>query len=260
MYSPEDVLDTMRKLSIMAGEEILKQYQQEIQVEYKEDQSPVTTADKAANAIIVKGLQNAFPRIPVLAEESADDLTRLGKRYCFVVDPLDGTKEFIKKNGEFTVNIALVEEGKPIAGVIYVPVLGELYFAGRGIGAYSIMKGQQKPIAVSKRIGDIRLAKSRTYHAPELDKLIENNHITNIVIAGSAYKGCILARGDVEVYYHFGRTMEWDTAAMEILVTEAGGLFSGMDGRAFTYNKQNTENPTGFFALNREENALVNDF
>ena len=115
------LLDVMKRLALIAGEEILKQYNQEIQVEYKEDHSPVTTADKAANEIIVTGLKSAFPGIPVLAEESADDLSRLGQRTCFIVDPLDGTREFIKKNGEFTVNIALAENGKPTAGVIYVP-------------------------------------------------------------------------------------------------------------------------------------------
>ena len=250
------LLDVMKRLALIAGEEILKQYNQEIQVEYKEDHSPVTTADKAANEIIFTGLKSAFPGIPVLAEESADDLSRLGQRTCFIVDPLDGTREFIKKNGEFTVNIALAEDGKPEAGVIYVPVLGEMYFASRNMGAYSVIRGLEEPISVSGRVSDIRLAKSRSHYAPELGALIEKNHITHIIIAGSAYKGCLLARGDVEAYYRFGRTMEWDTAAMEILVNEAGGFFSGMDGKAFCYNKENPENPTGFFVLNKKENAL----
>lgn len=247
----------MKHLAVQAGEEILKFYGQDIDVSYKEDLSPVTEADKAANDIIVKGLREAYPEIAVMAEESADDPSRLGQSYCFIVDPLDGTKEFIKKNGEFTVNIALAEDGRPIAGVIYVPVLRELYFAAQGMGAWSIVKGEEKRLEVSQRVGDIRLAKSRSHHAPELDKLIAENHITRVVIAGSAYKGCLLARGDVEVYYRFGRTMEWDTAAMEILVTEAGGCFSGLDGQPFAYNKRNPENPPGFFALNRKENALV---
>jgi 3'(2'), 5'-bisphosphate nucleotidase len=252
----KEVLAVMKKLSVLAGEGILKQYGKDIEVNLKADLSPVTSADKEANEIITGCLKNAFPQIPVLAEESSDDLSRLEQRYCFVVDPLDGTKEFIKKNGEFTVNIALVEKGRPVAGVIYVPVLDEMYFAAQGTGAYSLIKGQENRISVSERVGDIRLAKSRSYVSPELDKLIENNNIKNVIIAGSAYKGCLLARGDVEAYYRFGRTMEWDTAAMEIIVTEAGGLFSGMDGKPFAYNKQNSENPQGFFALNKIENAL----
>jgi 3'(2'), 5'-bisphosphate nucleotidase len=251
------VLEAMKNLSVMAGEEILKHYKKDIDVEYKQDQSPVTAADKAANEIIINGLNEAFPDISVLAEESQDNPSRLGQRFCFVVDPLDGTKEFLKKNGEFTVNIALTENGRPIAGVIYVPVIREMYFAGTEIGASSIIDGKEKRLSVSERTGNIRLAKSRTHYAPELDKLISDNHITDILIAGSAYKGCLLAKGEVEAYYRFGRTMEWDTAAMEVIVEEAGGFFSGMDGRQFMYNKENPENPTGFFVLNKKENALV---
>ena len=257
MLDTKDVLGTIKELSLRAGEEILKFYGQDIAVINKEDHSPVTDADKAANEIIVKGLAKTFPQIPILAEESADDLSRLDQRYCFIVDPLDGTREFIKKNGEFTVNIALVEHGKPIVGVIYVPVLKELYFAAQGMGAYSVLEGKEKPISVSSRVGDIRLAKSRTHHDPKMDRLISLNAISQIIIAGSAYKGCLLARGDVEVYYRFGRTMEWDTASMEILITEAGGYFSGMDGRPFLYNKRNAANPTGFYGLNKKENALA---
>lgn len=250
------VLNTMKELSVNAGIEILKLYEKTIEVEYKEDLSPVTLADKKANDIIVEGLKSLWPTIPVLAEESKDDPSRLLATYCFLVDPLDGTREYIKRNGEFTVNIALVEEGRPLAGVIYVPVLGELYYASKGSGAYSLINGTVKRLSVSNRVGNIRLAKSRSYQAPEMDRLIEKNRITQVIIAGSAYKGCLFARGDVEAYYRFGRTMEWDTAAMEILATEAGGSFSGMKGNVFCYNKENPENPTGFFLVNRPENLL----
>jgi len=250
------ILEKMRELSLTAGYEILKHYEKEIEVEYKKDNSPVTSADKAANDIIVHGLKSSFSHIPVLAEESADDLSRLNSRYCFVVDPLDGTREYVKRNDEFTVNIALVEEGRPVAGVINVPVYKELYYALKGGGAYSFIGGIEKRLKVSDRTENIRLAKSRSHYAPELEEVIEKNRIKNIIVAGSAYKGCLLARGDVEVYYRFGRTMEWDTAAMEILITEAGGLFSGMDDRVFSYNKENPENPCGFYALNKKENKL----
>lgn len=179
-----------------------------------------------------------FPDMGILAEESSDDLSRLEKRYCFLVDPLDGTKEFIRGNDEFTVNIALTEWGKPIGGVIYVPVYKELYYGWAGEGAFSLINGEEKRLHVSKRIGNIRLAKSRTHHSHMLDKLISINNINHVIVAGSAYKGCLLARGDVEAYYRFGRTMEWDTAAMEIIATEAGGIFSGMDGNQFKYNKR----------------------
>lgn len=246
----------MKELSVLAGKEILKYYKKEITVEYKKDKSPVTDADRTADALIAGGLKSRCPGMPVLSEESVDDLSRLESRYCFVVDPLDGTKEFIRQNDEFTVNIALTEWGRPVIGVIYVPVYDELYYAARSLGAYSIINDREKRIFVSDRIGNIRLARSRSHHAPELERLIAANYIENIIVAGSAYKGCLLARGDVEAYYRFGSTMEWDTAAMDIIITEAGGIFSGMDGKAFVYNKKNPENPTGFYALNKTENAL----
>lgn len=256
MIDSKNILETIKKLSVTAGEEILKHYKKEILIEYKEDKSPVTKADKIANDIITSGLNATFPEMGILAEESADHLSRLEKRYCFIVDPLDGTKEFIRGNDEFTVNIALTEWGKPIGGAIYVPVYKELYYGWKGKGAFSLINGQEKRLHVSERTGDIRLARSRSHHSDLLDKLIEINNINHVIVAGSAYKGCLLARGDVEAYYRFGRTMEWDTAAMEIIVREAGGIFSGMDERPFAYNKKNPENPQGFYLLNNEKNKL----
>lgn len=250
------LVSVMKDLALKAGERILEIYRRDFTIEYKEDHSPVTEADKEANTLIVSGLQSRFPEIPVLAEESEDDRTRLTQDYCFVVDPLDGTKEFVSRNGEFTVNIALTYRGKPVAGLIYVPVINELYYAAIGEGAYFEAKGTKERIRVSQRVGDIRLAVSRSHRTDELDKLIEQNHIKHIIVAGSAYKGCLVARGEAEAYYRFGRTMEWDTAAMDILVTEAGGIFKGIDGREFLYNKENAENPTGFYAVNRPENLL----
>jgi len=252
------IISLFKSLAGAAGEKIREVYRQDFAVEYKEDNSPVTMADKLANELIVQGLKDAYPQIPVLAEESADDLSRLSQVYCFIVDPLDGTKEFVKRNGEFTVNIALARNGVPVAGLIYVPMLREYYYAFENHGAYWHRENEQeKPLRVSERIGDIRLAVSRSHRTPELDKLIEENHIRHIVVAGSAYKACLFARGDVEAYYRFGKTMEWDTAAMQILAEEAGRIFLGMDGRPFTYNKENPENPTGFFLINRMENRLT---
>lgn len=252
------IIDLFKKLAAAAGEKILEIYRQDFAVEYKADNSPVTMADKLANELIVQGLKDAYPEIPVLAEESVDDTSRLSKEYCFIVDPLDGTKEFVKRNGEFTVNIALARGGVPIAGLIYVPTLGEYYYAFERQGAcWHRENEQEKPLHVSDRVGDIRLAVSRSHRTQELDKLIEENHIKHIIVAGSAYKGCLFARGDVEAYYRFGRTMEWDTAAMQILAAEAGGIFMGMNGRPFVYNKQNPENPSGFFLINRMENWLT---
>lgn len=259
MIESKVVLSVMKRLSIAAGKEILKLYKKGIDVEYKSDQSPVTAADKVANDIIVDGLKEKFPAIPIMAEESVDDPLRINERFCFSVDPLDGTKEFIKENDEFTVNVALTEFGRPIGGVIYVPVYGELYYGWQGMGAYSFINDLEKCISVSERIGKVRLAKSRSHQSVMLDRLImdNENRISEIIIAGSAYKGCILARGDVEAYYRFGRTMEWDTAAMEVIVKEAGGIFLGMDNKPFIYNKENPENPTGFYLVNKKQNELA---
>lgn len=259
MINPEAVLSDMQALSIAAGKEILKMYKKRVPIEYKNDDTPVTAADKAANEIIVNGLKERYPTIPILAEESTDNLLRLRERFCFLVDPLDGTKEFIKENDEFTVNIALTELGRPIGGVINVPVYEELYFGWKGMGSYSLINNKREKLKVSNRIQNIRLAKSRSYQDERLDKLIRINRdvIGEIIIAGSAYKGCLLAKGEVEAYYRYGRTMEWDTAAMEIIVSEAGGVLSGIDGKLLVYNKKNPENPTGFYLLNDKENALL---
>lgn len=252
------IISLFKELARSAGEKILEIYREDFAVEYKEDKSPVTMADKMSNEMIVGGLKKAYPGIPVLAEESADDPSRLGQEYCFIVDPLDGTKEFIKRNGEFTVNIALARNGVPVAGLIYVPVLKEYYYASQDRGAFWHRENEEeKPLRVSDRIGDIRLAVSRSHRGPELDRLIEKNNIKHIIVAGSAYKGCLFARGDVEAYYRFGRTMEWDTAAMQIIAVGAGGIFMGMNGRPFMYNKPNPENPSGFYLINRAENALT---
>lgn len=252
----KEVIGLFKELACKVSNIILDVYGGDFEVSYKEDESPVTMADRMADELIVGGLKARYPSIPVLSEESADDLSRMSCDYCFIVDPLDGTKEFVKRNGEFTVNIALAHKGVPVAGLIYVPVLGECYHAAEGAGAF-FLKGEEKRIHVSDRVGDIRLAVSRSHRSSELDRLIRANGIRNIVVAGSAYKGCLLARGDVEAYYRFGKTMEWDTAAMQIIVREAGGIFMGMDGRPLVYNKENPENPTGFFCVNRMENLLM---
>lgn len=252
------VLDLFRELAAAAGEKILDIYRSDFAVEYKEDNTPVTRDDKVSNEIIERGLKDEYPQIPVLAEESADDLYRLSEEYCFIVDPLDGTKEFVSKTDEFTVNIALARNGIPIAGLIYVPVLGEFYYASENQGAFWYRdKEEEQPLDVSDRIGGIRLAVSRFHRTRELDRLIEKNHIQHVVVVGSVYKGCLFARGDVEAYYRFGRTMEWDTAAMQVIAVEAGGIFMGMDGKPFVYNKPNPENHSGFYLVNRLENRLA---
>ncbi|HEY8421713.1 MAG TPA: 3'(2'),5'-bisphosphate nucleotidase CysQ [Thermoclostridium sp.] len=250
------VLETVKELTIEAGHIILEIYKKDFTVDYKDDQSPVTEADRKSNEYIVNNLKRKYPECAVLAEESKDDPGRLRNDWCFIVDPLDGTKEFVKKNGEFTVNIALCHRGKPVLGVIGIPVTGELYFALKGKGAFYEKDGCVQKIHVSSRTDDIRLMMSRSHKSEELMRLIERNGIKNIMSAGSAIKGCLIAKGEAEVYYRFGHTWEWDTAAMQCIVEEAGGIFRQMDDSEMTYNRVNSLNEKGFYIINHPANKL----
>ena len=240
--------------AIKAGEAIMDIYNRGFSVEYKDDKSPLTEADKASNAIICEELQKHFPYYSVLTEESADDISRLRERYCFIVDPLDGTKEFIKRNGEFTVNIALVFDGEPILGIIYVPCTDTLYYARKNGGAY---KNGVK-IHVSDRTDDLILMESRSHGDSRGAELVEKNksRIADIISAGSSLKGCLIAEGEADVYYRFGYTMEWDTAAMQCICEEAGAIFMQGDDTPMFYNRRNSLNEKGFYILNRIENKL----
>ena len=248
------LLEILLPTAIKAGEAILDIYNHDFSVEYKDDKSPLTEADKASNAIICEVLQEHFPYYSVLTEESADDLSRLRGRYCFIVDPLDGTKEFVKRNGEFTVNIALVFDGAPILGIIYVPCTDTLYYAWKNGGAY---KNGVK-IHVSDRVDDLILMESRSHGDNRSVELIEKNksRIADIISAGSSLKGCLIAEGEADVYYRFGYTMEWDTAAMQCICGEAGTIFMQGDDTPMFYNRRNSLNEKGFYILNRIENKL----
>ncbi|NLX75845.1 MAG: 3'(2'),5'-bisphosphate nucleotidase CysQ [Clostridiaceae bacterium] len=253
----EKVLETAKELAKGAGRIILEVYNRDFSVDYKDDRSPITEVDRKANDYIVKNLKSKYPECAILAEESKDDPERLGNDWCFIIDPLDGTKEFVKKNGEFTVNIALCFQGRPVLGVIGIPVTGELYYAVKGKGAYYEKDGHIEKIHVSSRTSDIRLMMSRSHKSDKLLELIERNGIKNVKSAGSAIKGCLIARGEAEVYYRFGHTMEWDTAAMHCIVEEAGGIFRQMDDSEMTYNRVNNLNEKGFYILNHPANKLT---
>ncbi len=252
----KDVLETAKTLAKEAGRIILEVYSKGFDVHYKEDTSPITDADQKSNDYIVDVLQKKYPECAILSEESQNSPERLLNDWCFIIDPLDGTKEFVKKNGEFTVNIALSYKGHAHLGVIGIPVTGELYYAVKGMGAYYEKDSLVERIMVSDKTTDIRLMKSRSHQSKELSELIERNGIRNILIAGSAIKGCLVAKGEAEVYYRFGYTMEWDTAAMQCIAEEAGGIFRQMDDTEMTYNRENSLNEKGFYVLNHPENRL----
>ena len=258
MYLKE--LEIAKKAAILAGEAILEVYESgDFGVEAKADDSPLTKADKAANRIIVDMLKEAFPEYAILSEEEKDDLARLDNDLCFVVDPLDGTKEFIKRNGQFTVNIALSYKHKTVMGVVYVPVTGELYYAAKGHGSFLEVNGQIIRIRVStekKEKKDLNVVMSNSHGAAQMDQLLKKHNITNFVKVGSSLKGCMIAKGAADVYYRYGPTMEWDTAAMQCIVEEAGGLLMQMDGTEMTYNREDSLNAKGFYILNDIENKL----
>ncbi len=244
------VIDVARQ----AGNEILKIYQREFSVEEKEDRSPLTEADKKANEVILAGLEKYFPGIPFITEESkaqAYEDRRDWERF-WLIDPLDGTKEFIKKNGEFTVNIALVEAGVPTMGVVFQPAADRLFYAAKGQGAFKIDSGTAP---VKMEGGDhystknpVRIVASRSHMSPETEQFVEalrnEGKEIELTSSGSSLKLCLVAEGSADVYPRFAPTMEWDTGAAHAVCLEAGRqVLNRETGQPLQYNKENLLNP-----------------
>ena len=234
-------LETAKDAAISAGKTIMEVYD-DYDIETKLDNSPVTTADLKADKIIIEKLKGFG--IPILTEESEDDFKRLDSSYVWIVDPLDGTKEFISKNGEFTVNIALVRDGKPVLGVICAPAIDEMYYALDG--AY--FNGKKIDVSDIDSLSDMVLMKSRS-HADDKLSIIENK-FRESKSRGSSLKGCNVASGDADVYIRFGNVHEWDICAMHCIVVEAGGKMTGLDGSDIVYNKKDTLVKGGFIVSN----------
>jgi len=257
----EKVLKVSKAIAIEAGEKIMEIYNRDFEISYKENDSPLTEADEAADLIIKTGLRKYFPEAAILSEEGKDNLSRLDNIWCFVIDPLDGTKEFIKKNGEFTVNIALAYKNKVVTGVIYVPVKKVLYYAAEGLGSKKDLLEEKKTIElkVTDKLDKLVLVGSKSHASEKLTTLIEvkKDLISDTMSAGSSLKGCLVAEGSADVYYRFGYTCEWDTAAMHAIVEQAGGLFMQMNNTPMTYNRTNNLNEKGFYVVNRKENIWV---
>jgi len=252
------------KIAKMAGEVILEVYNSDFSIEYKKDDSPLTLADKKANDIIVKSLKALYPDIPILSEESKHIPyeARRQWKYLWLVDPLDGTKEFIKRNGEFTVNIALIEKDTPILGVIYAPVKQLLYFAFKEDGAFMVdnaadvincghsneLKAKSCKLPLNNNTEKFTIVASRSHMSKETENYIEGLKQeygeVNIVSAGSSLKFCLVAEGKADVYPRFAPTMEWDTAAGHIVVEEAGGKVREVKTNSpLKYNKEDLLNP-----------------
>ena len=247
---PLDV-DAVISLAGRAGAAILNVYNSDFSVQDKADRSPLTEADLAAHRIIVDELGRLTPGIPVLSEESASipfDVRQTWQRY-WLIDPLDGTREFVKRNGEFTVNIALIEGHEPTLGVIYVPVTGECYYGGHGIGAFHrTAAGQIKPIRVTEsHRRPIRVAGSRSHAGDSLKRFLERLGDHEIVSMGSSLKSCLVAAGEADIYPRLGPTSEWDTAAAQAVVEAAGGRITRTDMTPLRYNtKDSLLNPHFF--------------
>ncbi|MFI5205454.1 MAG: 3'(2'),5'-bisphosphate nucleotidase CysQ [Candidatus Paceibacterales bacterium] len=238
-----------------AGDEIMDVYATDFSVERKDDKSPLTEADKRANAVILKGLADLYPGIPAISEETK--LTPFAGRrnwpLYWLIDPLDGTKEFIKKNGEFTVNIALVSMGKPVLGVVYAPALSKCYFGIEGQGAFmnagigGEWKKIENPVHYSQK-DEVRVVASRSHLTDETLKFVEDlksqGKQVDFVSSGSSLKFCLVAEGAADVYPRFGPTMEWDTAAAQAVANAAGKKVLNTSTRQeLTYNKENLLNP-----------------
>ena len=247
-------LDKIADAARAAGEEILDVYARDFDVETKADNSPLTEADQRGNAVIMDALATHYPDMPVISEENKEVPygERSGWAEFWLVDPLDGTKEFIKKNGEFTVNIALVRDGAPAAGVVYRPVDGTLYSAGSGEGAFKTCAGgSAEKIYNDKHYStedEVIVVASRSHLTPEVEAFVEKlrseGKQVEFLSAGSSLKLCLVAEGSATVYPRFGPTMEWDTGAAHAVVLEAGKkVLDHATGEALRYNKGSLLNP-----------------
>jgi 3'(2'), 5'-bisphosphate nucleotidase len=242
------LLDQVVAIARGAGASIMEIYARDDHgTTLKDDASPLTLADQASHHAIVAGLEQIEPRLPILSEESeaASPEERAGWNRFWLVDPLDGTKEFIERNGEFTVNIALIDAGRPVLGVVYAPVLDLLYVAAEGQGAFKSVGGSAlERISVSDfRSDGLRVVASRSHAGELMPRFLALAGDPECVSKGSSLKLCLVADGSANLYPRFGPTMEWDVAAAHAIVVEAGGRVVDPDGVPLHYNKADLHNP-----------------
>lgn len=244
--SQEDIqylIDT----AVAAGEEILNVYNNKAlfnTVDFKADNSPLTLADERSHVVIDKRLKSRFPQIPVLSEEGSQTPFDERKAWneCWLVDPLDGTKEFIKRNGEFTVNVALISDHKPLFGVIYLPEKETLYWGGAAYGSFKKkLGGETQQLAVGRKTENLTAVGSRSHSGDEDKAVLAQYPVSNFVSSGSSIKFCLVAEGTADLYYRGLPTMEWDTAAGQAIVEGAGGTVY-MGEVPMHYNRENLRN------------------
>ena len=250
--SDEAILELFERLAIDAGRAIMEVFHSDITVTEKADASPVTQADKAAETVILAGLRAALPEVPCVSEEEIGEgivPPDLGNLFL-LVDPLDGTKEFVKRRTDFTVNIALIRDGAPAIGVVYAPCSGR-FFAGRPgrAEAFEVVDGVstgRHQIHVREGREPLTIVASRSHLTPETETFIKKVHAAEIVSVGSSLKFCLLATGEADLYPRFGRTMEWDTAAGDAVLRAAGGTTHTLDGAPLVYGKRNQADDADF--------------
>ena len=256
----EKELQVAIEAGLAAQKEILVIYNQNFDVEIKEDNSPVTLADKNSDRIIREILSKAFPKYAFLTEESEDDISRLNNDFVWIVDPVDGTKDFVARDGGFTTNIALSYKHKIVVGVVVVPLTGEIYYASENKGAFYRHKGNDQKIHVNDKTDNLTVLCS-VFHSNDIERALIEKHsdkIKHIQKFGSSLKPCRIAQGLAEITYRMSAgTKEWDTAASQIIVVEAGGLFIEPDGKEITYNRKDVYNRKGYIVVNRKENILL---
>ena len=248
-------LDRIAAIAKQAGDAVMEIYEKGFSVEYKEDSSPLTEADTVSNTIICRELAAAYPAIPLLSEENTavPYAERKGWEYYWCIDPLDGTREFVDKNGEFTVNIALIHEDTPVLGVVYAPATGEMYTAKKGEGAFK--NGERLPLkrnpAPEKTLNVVASKSHLTKETQAfIDALAKTTETLEQVSKGSSLKLCMVAEGEADIYPRMGPTMEWDTAAADAVVREAGKMTYRYDAKKgavlserLRYNKVDLLNP-----------------
>ncbi len=242
--------DALLPALLEAGRIELAYYNGTVEVEEKSDSSPVTAADREAEAVLIRALAGAAPGIPVVAEESAaaGSIPEVGDIF-FLVDPLDGTREFVKKRDEFTINVGLVVAGRPAFGAVYAPVLGELYVT---LGPSEAVVANIMPDSTARSLAELQLRRiftrepdpaalvalgSRSHRSPATEDFLSRYAITEMKAAGSSIKFCLIARGEADLYPRIGETSEWDTAAAEAVLAAAGGCVTTLDGRPLVYGK-----------------------
>jgi 3'(2'), 5'-bisphosphate nucleotidase len=240
------MLEQLVEISRAAGEAILGVYASDFEVRDKADASPVTEADERAEALILKALAALTPSIPVVSEEAAAKGAApvVGERF-WLVDPLDGTREFVGRNGEFTVNIALIEEGSPRLGVVLAPALGRVFGGVMGGGAFAEEDGRRRAITCRRPPQDgLTVVSSRSHGDREaLDRFLAGRPVAHSAHAGSSLKFCMVAAGEADLYPRLGRTMEWDTAAGHAVLAAAGGRVRDLSGAELRYGKPQFANP-----------------